>query len=181
MLLASEHMLDLGADFGSPGVSFGDPLGHRLPRLAPLVDMALEHARSEERLVLLRPVGGICPYARAGVALADQVRQPRPVMGIGGTGAPCADQAVGLVDADMVLVAEHRDGEIDGFRGLGIGALADLGLAVLDRPARIAVLLSRLGRLPLLGHAPFLDRGLLGLGVRQGVMPTHYPLGASRK
>ena len=27
MLLASKHMLDLGADFGSPGVGLGGPLG----------------------------------------------------------------------------------------------------------------------------------------------------------
>lgn len=80
------------------------------------------------------------------MTLADQVRQPSPV--------------VGLVDADMVLLAEHRDGEIDGLRCLGIGALADFGLAVLDRPARIAILLSRLGGFPALGDAPFLDGDL---------------------
>jgi hypothetical protein len=67
--------------------------------------MALEHAGSEECFVLLRPVSGICPDARAGIALADQVGQPSTVVGIGGGGTPGADQAVGLVDADMVLVA----------------------------------------------------------------------------
>lgn len=34
-------------------------------------------------------------------------------MGGGGAGIPGADQPVGLVDANMILVAEHRDGEID--------------------------------------------------------------------
>jgi hypothetical protein len=48
VLLAGEHMLDLGADPGSPGVGLGDPLGQRPPWLAPLVDMALEHASGED-------------------------------------------------------------------------------------------------------------------------------------
>lgn len=132
VLLPGEHMLDMSADFGSPGIGLGNPLGHRPPRLAPLVDMALEHAGNEQRLVLLQPIGGIRPDARAVGAIADRVRQRRPVMSVGGTGTPVADQAVGFVDADMVLIAEHRDGEIGGLRGLGIGALANLGFVVLD-------------------------------------------------
>lgn len=43
VLLSCEHMLDLGADFGSPRVGPGDPFRQRLPWLA-LVDVALEHA-----------------------------------------------------------------------------------------------------------------------------------------
>src|SRR3546814_8758790 len=65
----------------------------------------------------------------------------------------------------MVLVAEHRDGHIDRSGRLGIGAFLHLGLGVFDRPARIAILLSDLGRRPVRRDPPFLDRGLFLLGV----------------
>lgn len=61
VLLPREHMLNMGSNFGSPGVGLGDPLGHRAPWLAPLVDMALEHASGEERLVLLGSIGRTGP------------------------------------------------------------------------------------------------------------------------
>lgn len=104
VLLPREHMLDLGADLGSSGIGPGDPIGQRLPRLALLVDVALEHACRQKSLVFLRPVGRVCPDARTGIGLADQVRQSCTVMGIGGAGIPGADQPMGLVDADVVLV-----------------------------------------------------------------------------
>ena len=72
---------------------------------------------------------------------------------------------MGFVDADVILVPEHRDGEINRLGRLGVGALPDLGFAVLDRPARIAVLLPRLGRLPVLGHPALLDRCFLRFGI----------------
>lgn len=62
-------------------------------------------------------------------------------MGIGGARVPGADQAVRAVDADMVLVAEHRDGKIDRFERLGISAFPHLGLGVLHAPACISILL----------------------------------------
>jgi hypothetical protein len=60
----------------------------------------------------------------------------------------------------MVLVTERRDRDVDG--GLrAVGAL--LGLAELDRPARVAILVGKLGGpgLPVLGNAPLLDGRLL--------------------
>lgn len=158
IFLPGEHMLDVRADLGSLGVSLGDPLRHQPPRLAPLVDVALEHASGEERLVLLGPVGCVRPHARTGVAVAEQDRQPRAVMGIRGTGTSGADQPMCLVDADVTFVTEHGNSQIDGLCRLGIGAVPDLVLAVLDRPARISVRLPGLGWLPVLGHAPLLDR-----------------------
>ena len=55
-LLAGQGKLDLGGGFESQGISFGDSIGHRPPRLTPMVDIALEHARGEQRLVLLTQV-----------------------------------------------------------------------------------------------------------------------------
>jgi len=105
------------------------------------VDVSGEHAPGEERLVLLRSIGGIGPNARGGVLLADEVGQSRPIMGIGGARIPGADQSVDPIDADMVFIAKHRNGQIDRFCRLGIGTFPDLGLGIFDRPARITVFL----------------------------------------
>lgn len=129
------------------------------------MDVAGEHAPGEERLVLLRSIGGIGPNARGGVLLADQIGQSRAIMGIGGAGIPGADQSMGPVDADMILIAEHRNGQIDRFCRLGVGAFPDLGLGIFDRPARIPVFLPGPGGVPVLGDTTFLDRDLLLLGV----------------
>jgi len=109
VLLSGERALDSGALC----IGSGDVPGQRPSRHALLVDVALEHAPPEERLVLLRALGGVGPYARAGVLLANELRQPCPVMGVGSTGIPGADQLMRPVDADMVFVAEYRDREID--------------------------------------------------------------------
>ena len=68
------------------------------------------------------------------------------------------------VDRDMVLVAEGRDGDVDR-RNRSVRPC--LGLAELDRPARVAVLVPELGGLglPGLGNASVLDGLLLLLGI----------------
>src|SRR6202049_2047355 len=67
------------------------------------------------------------------------------------------------VDADVVLVAEGWDREID----TGGTIFARLGLGVFDRPACVAILLPQLGRLlrPLRRDAALLDLALLAVGV----------------
>lgn len=167
MLLACEHVLNRRADSGALRIGTGIVLGQRPTRHALLVDIALEHAPLEERFVLLRAIGRVGPYARAGVSLADEVRQPGPVMGVGGAGIPGADQPMRPVDADVVVVAEHRDGKITRLERLRIGTLLHLGFGVLQAPARIAVLLTDLGRLFLPAPRDFalLYRGLLLVGI----------------
>jgi len=70
---------------------------------------------------------------------------------------------VPAVDGDMVLVAEGRDREIDAGRALR----ARLGLGVFDRPARVAVLLAKLGGLarPFRRNAALPDVALFAVGV----------------
>ena len=67
------------------------------------------------------------------------------------------------VDADVVLVTERWDREID----TGHTIVARLGLGVFDRPACVAVLLPQLGWLlrPLRRDAALLDLALLAIGV----------------
>lgn len=74
-LLSGKHVLDLSADFGSPGIGLGDMFRHRPPRLAFLVDVAGEHSAREERLAVLPPVSGVRPDTRTGVPFAVQGRQ----------------------------------------------------------------------------------------------------------
>jgi hypothetical protein len=81
--------------------------------------------------------------------------------GIGDPPAP--DQTVAAIGADVILVAELGNRQVDHWRL----TLARLRLGGLDRPAGIAVLLTELRRavLPVLRHASFPDRPLLGRGV----------------
>ena len=60
------------------------------------------------------------------------------------------------VDADMVLVAKHRDLKTGRLERLGGGTVLHLGLGMFDRPAPIAIFLADLGglRLPAPGYFP---------------------------
>ena len=102
MLLSGEHMLDMSANLGPTGIGPRDPLWQSPPGQAFLVDVADEHALGQEGLALLRAISRICPYARGGVVLADQIGQPGAVMSIGGAGDLCTDQAMSLVTARLL-------------------------------------------------------------------------------
>ncbi len=69
------------------------------------------------------------------------------------------------VYSDMVLVAEHRDREIDRLERFRISTF--LGLEVFDRPARFAVLFANIRSLclPALPDLALLDRRLLLIAV----------------
>ena len=73
VLLASEHVLDRRTHGGALRIGPGDMLGQWPTWHAPLVDIALEHAALEERLVLLGAIGRVRPHPRASVLLADEL------------------------------------------------------------------------------------------------------------
>src|SRR5690606_464511 len=77
---------------------------------------------------------------------------------------PAPDQPETAIDGDVVLVAEGRDGKIDG-RHRSI--LLRLRLGELDSPARIPVLVAQLRRLvlPGFGYLAGLDVGFLRLRI----------------
>jgi len=72
VLLPREDTLDGGADRGPSRVGACDTLAMRLA----LVDVAGDHALSQQRLVLLGTIGGVGPDARGRVLRASQYRQP---------------------------------------------------------------------------------------------------------
>ena len=84
-------------------IGLGDVLRQRPKRHTFLVSVALEDAPLEDRLVLLRSIGRVYPFARADVLCGDRIRQPRPVLNIGRAGIPSADQPVSPVDADVIV------------------------------------------------------------------------------
>ena len=63
-------------------------------------------------------VDGVGPDRAPGVGLVEQASQLRAVVARGVGRRPGADQPVAAVDADMVLVAEHRDGDLDALRAI---------------------------------------------------------------
>lgn len=163
-LLAAEDVFDGRADRRFRGVATPDVLRHRPVLRLLAVDLAGHGVVLQPGLILLRPVGGIGPYAGCQVGLVDQaLAQPRPVMGRRIGREMLADDPVATVDGHMVLVAEGRDGDVD--EPLAVGLLTRLG--ELHRPACITVLLAQPGWLvlPALRLASGLDRVLLVLAV----------------
>ncbi|KEO99082.1 hypothetical protein EH32_08250 [Erythrobacter litoralis] len=81
---------------------------------------------------------------RANVLLSDELEQQCAIMGIGRACIRGTDQPMGSDNADVVLVAEQRDGEMHQLEPVGLGALFHLGFAKLQNRGRIQVLLTDL-------------------------------------
>jgi hypothetical protein len=106
------------------------------------------NAPGQEFLVGLRAISRVGPNGACGVSFVEQA----------GAFVACvlaADKTKGAVDRDVVLVAERRDRQIDSRRH---PILSWPGLAELDRPARVQILLPELGMLgfPLLRNPALL-------------------------
>lgn len=165
VFLDREDVLDAGADFRFQRVGIAHRLRHRAARGLLAVDAADEAVLGQELLVDLRPIGRVGPHRAGGVGLVEQpLAEPRALVSRGVAGVPTTDQAVLAIDRDVVLIAECRNGDVDS-RPRPVGAL--LGLAELDRPTGVSVLVAELGglRLPILGNTPLFDRLLFVLGI----------------
>src|SRR4029077_16975129 len=90
------------------------------------VDLRAQAVIHQVLLIGLGAIGGVGPDIAGGVVLVDQNGQQRTVVTGRVGGNPAADQAMSAVDADVVLVAEGRDREID----TGCTICARLGLGV---------------------------------------------------
>ena len=94
-------------------VGAGDIDRHRPAARLLAVDVALEHPILEQRLVLLAAVAGIGPDAARRVGRVEELAEPRPGMRRGIGHRPAPDQPVAPIGADVVLVAEGRDRDVD--------------------------------------------------------------------
>ena len=112
-----------------------------------------------------RAVGGIGPHIAGGVVAIEHRAELAAVIScrVGNDIAP--QETVLAVDADMVLVPEHRHRDLR--LALVAGSLIGRGLALapaLQCPASVAIDLRTPRRLPLGRHPAALDRVLLDLG-----------------
>lgn len=162
MLLCDKDVLDSRTRFGSGGIGALALHGKRLSRCAAEVDFRYQPRAQDGPLVLLAAIGGIRPDRAASVGRIDQVRQFAAIVAGGITGAPRADKAVSLVDADVRFIAEHGRGDLG--HEFAIGAF--LAAPALERPARVTILLRELCRLggPVFRNAAALDQGALFVG-----------------
>ena len=160
-LLVGEDMLDLRPVLRLAPVGLRGPRGHRTAARLLAVDAAIQPVLLQPLLVLRRAVSRVPPHVAAGVAVVDQpFAKPLAVVRGGVRHDLAADDPVLLVDADVGLVAEDRNGDVDQLPAVRLG----LRLLVLDRPARVRVLLRRLGRRvrpDIARRSSLLDRRLL--------------------
>ena len=108
-----EDVLDRRTHRRFAGIGPGGAARHRLALGLLAVDLRAQETAGEELLVGLGAIGGVGPDVAGGVVPVDQLGQQRPVVARRIGDRPAADQAMPAVDADMVLVAEGRDREID--------------------------------------------------------------------
>jgi hypothetical protein len=133
-------MLDPGADFGFDRGGAPRRLRHRAARWLFAMDAADEAILLQELLIRLRAIGRVnSDDARRVVRVEQPFAQPRPLVGRGVRGVPAADRPLLAVNRDMVPIAEHRGGDVDGRNG---AVPLRLGFAELDCPARVAVLVA---------------------------------------
>src|ERR1700724_3403555 len=117
------------------------------------MDMADEAAPFHELLVGGRSVSGVRPDAARRVGLVEKsIAQTAALIGSGVRRAPFANEAETAIERDGVLIAEHRNRQIDGRRR---SIFARLGLGFFGGPASVTILLAALRGLVfhVVGHA----------------------------
>ena len=151
--LFGKDVLDLGPHLRPPRVAAADVRRHRPAARFGALKPRHQAAPVEQVEVGLGAIGGVRPHPARQVVAIEEAFELTAVVGGGvGDGGP-ADEPVGAVDANVVLVAERR---YDDLRRLprqpaviGPGTLP----AALQGPAAVAVDLPGARRFPVLRHA----------------------------
>ncbi len=76
------------------------------------MDVRLQAVALQPFFVGLRAISAVCPNRRGGIVLDDDVSELRAVMGGGTRHRPSPDEPMRPVDAGVVLVTEHRNGDV---------------------------------------------------------------------
>lgn len=116
VLLPCKDMLDSGPDPGSSPVCPRHCFRHGLALRLSLVDVRLQAVVSEPFLDGLRSVGAVGPDRRGGVVLGHDISELGTVMGARTRHRPTPDEAMRTVDARVICVTEHRNGDVMGLR-----------------------------------------------------------------
>ena len=106
--------------------------------------------------ILARPAAVVTGVDLLALAV-EHLAELRAVMGGGMGHGVASDEAIFAVDADMVLVAEHRHRDLRDHPALGPVSRRVSLAAPLDGPAAIAVDLGRTGLLPGTGRTALRD------------------------
>ena len=143
-LLLGKHVLHAGAHGGLAGVGTRNVPGHRPPGRLLAMNPRDPADAGQPGFVGLRAIRRVRPDARRQIVTGDEAPQHRAVVmgGVGHRGTP--NEPVRPIDGDMVLVAEHRNGNC---RQLPLRPVRGRSPARLDRPARVDILLCGFGRL----------------------------------
>jgi len=134
--LSGEDVLDYRAHRRLAGIGVRGAARHRLAFGFLSMDLRTQSTVGEVLLVCLRAISGIGPDITGGVVLIDELRQYRAIVTSRIGDGAAADQAVPAVDANVILVPESRDREIDAAHAF----LARLGLGIftVQRASRLA-------------------------------------------
>ncbi len=116
VLLSGKDMLDGGAHFRATAIGPQHGLRHWLALRLLLVDVRLQAIVLQPLLVGPGSVGAVGPNRRGGIVLGDDVSELSAVMGTRARHRPSPDEAMRPVDAGMVLVTEHWNGDVMGLR-----------------------------------------------------------------
>src|SRR5215213_10148097 len=135
-LLGRKHRLNSRAHprAGSVGPSLHG--GEAEPRSAAEVNLRDEAVLLQKRLVGFRAVGRIGPDRAGGVRLVQNRPKLSPVVGCCVRDREPPHEAVGSIDADVVLVAKHRDGNLDPPLPRGLGGRLGPGPLQVQRASR---------------------------------------------
>ena len=111
--LGGEDVLDARAHPGPGGIAAGDMRRHLLaPRLFAL-ELRLQPAAVEQGQVGRRAVGGVGPHLAGGVVAIEHGAELTAVVSRRVGDGVAAHKAVLAIDADVVLVAEHRHRDLE--------------------------------------------------------------------
>ena len=164
-LLGGEDVLDPCADPGAGRIAAADMGRHRLAARLGALELGLVPAAVEEAQIGLGAICRIGPHAARQVVDVKQASELGAIVGCGMGHREAPHEAVRTVDADMVLVAEHRDQNLARrypLRSLAGERLVPLAPA-LQRPAAVTVDLRAARRRLVRWRAAALERLLLRL------------------
>lgn len=113
VLLSGKHRLDRRAHLGAGSVCLALRGREPHPWSASEVDLGGEAVPLQMSFVAPRPVSCVGPDGARGVRLIEQGREPRPIVSSGIRDRKPTHEAIGSVDAQVVLIAKHRNGDLD--------------------------------------------------------------------
>ena len=145
MLFGGEHVLDASPNSCPCRIALRDMRRHRPAAWFGALELCNQTATIKQSQIGLAAIGGISPHAACGVVGIEQDCKLAAIMPCRVGDDEAADEAVRPINAEMVLVAKHRHGDVANTLARHLARGRRLLAAALDRPAAVAVDLSCAG------------------------------------